>query len=201
MRSKVLVRISFSFVVMLTLSACMTRFAVLPPPLVAAPTGSAAQTTLGVAPTLDKRAEQEVGMIGALRIAVGGDLTNYIDGALKKRLNELGFNAVAAPDPQSLGTAKLEYVFNGKVVQVTIESVTMGTFDAILAPADTAVTLRSKVFDRDGHELFSKTQVGQHSERVGISVSGQTEGTILATATDKALDQLIADQTFKDAVR
>jgi hypothetical protein len=112
-----------------------------------------------------------------------------------------GFNAVTAPDPASLGSTKLEYVFNGKIVQVSIESVSLGTFDAIMAPAESAASLRCRVFDRDGRELYVRNHTGQASDWLGITVSGEKEGAVVANAAASALNALVSDSAFLESIR
>lgn len=185
----------------LSLSGCMTQIAPLPSPSPITAIVSQTAPILGVASVKDNRQEQEVGMVGALSIAVGNDLVSYTDTVLKQHLAQLGFRVVSAPDPIALKGVNLEYVFNGKVVLVTIQDVSFGAIDALLDTGDAAITLHALVFDRNGQEIYSASHVGEHSEWIGFSFMGKTEGRIIAAAVDDAIKKLTENQSFRDAIR
>ena len=126
-------------------TGCMTQYAQFPAgpelPGVGARAGS---PLIGMSPVNDDRVDDHAGTVGALKIAVGPDMVSYVDQAFRRGLMDAGFAVVAAPNPAELGGVELENLFNGKVVSVSVESVSISTADAAMYPADCTVGLLAR---------------------------------------------------------
>ena len=108
---------------------------------------------------------------------------------------------ISAPDPEELGGTSLESVFNGRVVVVIIKSASLSSADAILDPADSAVMLLARVYAPNGQVIYAENHSGQHTKRIGFSGTGKKEGKILATAARAAVDSLMSDRRFLEAIQ
>ena len=185
-------------IAMLAISGCMTVEAVVPEP---APVSVArGGSPIGLAQVRDARSSSAAGTAGAVNFTVGKGIDDYLRSGMARRLANLNFAVLDAPDPTQLSDRSVIEV-KGKVILLTMESAEASTFDAIMAQSNAEVRFAIEVYDPSGNAIFRQHYRGTDQERLGVfSNPMKAQGRILAAATDQGLDQVFQDGAFITAI-
>lgn len=181
-------------------TGCVTKQVKMPLDQEASSRSMQSGIVIGVS-TSDARATETLGRIGLAIPSVGSELENYIQSTAKSLLKRRGYAAVDAPDIASPSGVTLSHAFNGKIVSIAIESATLNTFDALLAPAKTTINLNTRVYSDNGNVLHEQRCQGNGSGHIGLSVSGESEGKALASAVRVALGECLNNSEFRKAIK
>jgi len=155
---------------------------------------------VGVAQVRDDRKSTVAGKVGNATINTSVDVDVYLEDSVKRGLAQKGLAAVDAPEPSVSATS----VFKGKIVLVTLQSLSIGTADAILFPANTTAAIAIQVYDANGKVIYGQAFSGTASGRIGLhSESGYEEaiGALMSSAMDQAVTSAMADTKLSQAVR
>jgi len=155
---------------------------------------------VGVAQVRDDRKSTVAGKVGNATINTSVDVDVYLEDSVKRGLAQKGLAAVDAPEPSVSATS----VFKGKIVLVTLQSLSIGTADAILFPANTTAAIAIQVYDANGKVIYGQAFSGTASGRIGLhSESGYEEatGALMSAAMDQAVTSAMGDPRLSQAVR
>lgn len=159
-------------------------------------------TKIGVARVENWRASLIACRVGRAHLQVGSGLADYIERRFRNQLTYQGFDAVEAPDPTQT-SVNLPY----KIVVVTLQSVTFGYSPSIPWPenpgAETSVNIAVRVYAASARkEIYSGSFSGSNKEGWGVTSSvGSRVGSVIAVATNHAIDAAFADTSFKQALK
>ena len=148
---------------------------------------------IGLAPVLEGRTDTMLGKIGLAQIVAGPELTNYLYQSLSAALAQNGFAPQNAPDPGKASTVG----FSAKIVQATLQSATLGTFDAIMAPAQISLSVAIRAYDPAGKVLYSQTYQGESKGYIGMHSQAGYEtrtGEVLSQAVNQVVGIAMSDQ-------
>ena len=149
---------------------------------------------VGIAAVQDARSSAELGHIGLASVTAGSELTDYLHDSLRAALIQKGFSAESAPEPGNASAAG----FNSAIVQVTLQTATLSSFDAIMAPAQINLVIAIEVY-RSGKGSYSQTYQSDIKGYIGMHSEAGYEtriGEVLSRAVDKVVSNAMADQGF-----
>ena len=161
-----------------------------PVPQAAAVAGA---TEVGLAAVRDTRSSTEVGNIGLASVVAGPELTNYLYQSLSAALIQKGFSVQNAPDPSKGSTSG----FADTIVQVTLQSASLRTFDAVMAPAQVTLAIAIQVYDRSGKVSYSQMYQSKTKGYIGMHSQAGYEtrtGEVLSQAVDQAVSNAMSNQ-------
>jgi hypothetical protein len=155
---------------------------------------------IGVAQVRDDRKSITAGKVGNATINTSVDVVVYLENSVKRGLTQKGLAAVDAPQPSASATS----VFKGKIVEVTLQSLSIGTADALLFPANTTAAIGVQVYDPNGKVIYGQGFSGTASSRIGVHTEGGYEeavGLLMSEAMDQAVTSAMGDPKLSEAVR
>ncbi|HLI81146.1 MAG TPA: hypothetical protein VKV03_14260 [Candidatus Binataceae bacterium] len=161
---------------------------------------AAGSPALGLATVRDTRTSTTLGKIGLATVVSGPELDDYLYHSLSAALVQKGFAVQNAPDPGTGSSAG----FNAKIVQVTVQSASLHTFDAIMAPAQVTLVIAIQVCDPTGKVLYSQTYQSDTKDYIGMHSQAGYEtrtGEVLSQAVTQAVNAAMADQQLLAALK
>jgi hypothetical protein len=155
---------------------------------------------IGLAAVRDIRTSTEVGTIGMASVVAGPELVDYLDHSLSASLVQKGFKVQNAPEPGKGSTSG----FTAKIVQVTLQSASLNTFDAVMAPAQITLAIAIQVYDPSGKVSYA--QAYQSDIKAYIGMHGQAgyetrTGEVLSQAVNQAVSNAMSDQQLLAALK
>jgi hypothetical protein len=152
---------------------------------------------IGLAPVRDARPDERSGRVGMLKLTAGPESKDYLQGSATRKLSELGYLVVAAPDPGSRdGTPRLA---TPRVVLLTLQ--TLSIDGEGLGPVQAAATLTASVYDGADTVVYSHTFRSLSNDVFGLTANPEAlAGKIMASALDQAVASVVADPRFLAAV-
>lgn len=148
---------------------------------------------IGVTQAADLRSSNKVGTVGLATFKIKSHITQLTSEHLMNHINKsLGFNVeqVASNDFRIVSG-----IVNSKIKEIKIFSV-----DAILQPVETKFILQIEVLNPNGESVFRDDFLGLHKETLGLSFTHEKEGRFIEAALINALDKLIENESFIDAL-
>jgi hypothetical protein len=148
---------------------------------------------VGLAPVRDARSGTELGTISLVSVAAGPELTNYLYQSFSAALVQKGFSVQSAPDPGKGSTSG----FTAKIVQVTLQSASLHTFDAVMAPAHITLAIAVQVYNTSSKVAFSQTYQTDTTAYIGAHSQAGYEtrtGEVLSQAVNQVVSIATSDQ-------
>lgn len=161
-----------------------------PAPEAAAATGA---PQVGLTAVRDARSSTELGKIGLASVVAGPELTNYLYHSFSAALVQRGYAVQSAPDPDKGSTSG----FTAKIVQITLQSASLHTFDAVMAPAHMTVNIAIQVYDHTNKVLYSQTYRSDVKGYIGMHSQAGYEtrtGEVLSQAVTEVVNAAMLDQ-------
>jgi hypothetical protein len=156
---------------------------------------------VGLAPVQDDRQNTKAGHVGGARITTGPDAIEYVSRSFTNKLHEKGFKVVKTPVPSNHAGPNEQPALGTVTVVPILQSASITSADAILFPAVIDVDLAAKVCDERGKVIYVGKAHGAHRTRLWLSSSKKKFGKLLATAMDQALDEIVRDPKFDQALK
>jgi len=153
---------------------------------------------VGLARVHDDRGSATAGKVGAATINTSTDIDDYLYASMKNGLVQKGLSVVDAPSPGSAGAQ----AFKGKIVVVSLQSVSIGTPDALLFPANATAAIAVQVFDQQPKVIYAQTFSGTMNGTLGVHTQSGYEdetGKMIAAALDQAVNS--RDQGLSTAAK
>lgn len=155
-------------------------------------------SVVGLAPVKDKRVNNEAGSVGGLKIIVGSDLGNYIEGEFKARLAAKGYKVNIGSEFVNKEQAPVDGV---RYIEVDLLNTTIYTFDSLLAPAKAKINIEVRVYGPNGEVAFENRYGGEDSRWLGImGGSGKPLGETIVGATIPTIEKVFLDEGFLAAI-
>lgn len=192
--------------VAMLLSGCATAMATLPqgPDIYSfAPRSDAA--TVVVARPADARADKKrLGSISALRLKMDADPSQFLGNELVAALYEQQVNGVmgrvsSIDSPESFAQAATEHGAQG-VLAVTIESISVESFDALMDPPTAKVTLGGILYDSQGNVVERDSVTGQVQRRINTFAAERSTGQLVGEALHDAAQRLVSREPLASAI-
>ena len=180
-------RASLFVIVCLALTGCATA-QIAQGPSIATLKMRDGRPLVAVAMVKDARGKTNVGTIGAAGIAVPETVKNTVHNYLVNTLYD-NFAVNAKGSEEAAGTEKL--------VSSQIDSISIYSFDAIMQPVDTEISLKLSVLDVQGKSVYEQSYRGMYQERIGISLVESKTGQLVEEAIRNLMAQIAGDDRLK----
>ena len=134
------------------------------PPVPVRSTAQVSLPQLLISPVKDARSNHKLGAIGLAGLEADASLADYIQAQIVNGLAQQGYVVISST---AATPAK-----NMHRVAVTLQVAHVGSFDAILQPAQGDVTIATEVYSIEDTALFAQSYSGTYRKTLGLR--GQT---------------------------
>lgn len=189
------------------LSGCATAVATLPQgPDVYSFSPSSKAITVVVARPSDERADKKrLGSISALQLKMDEDPSQLVGRELVVALYDQEMNGVlgnvsAGDSPESFARAAAEYGARG-VLAVSIQSISVESFDALMDPPTAKVVLGGTLYDSQGKVLERDSVAGQVQRRINTFAAPAATGQLVGEAIHDAVQHISSRGAISSALQ
>ena len=157
-----------------------------------------------VARPVDQRTDKKrVGTIGGLGLNLKDDPSELVAREVVSALHERGFNGtighVASDNPAAFSQAGSQTLARG-VLALSVESISVKSFDALMDPPTASVTLKGTLHDGQGVVVSGTTVTGSVQHRIGFMVE-QAAAELIAEAIHDAAQRLVAQEPLAGSLK
>lgn len=161
--------------------------------------------TILVAQPLDQRADkQRLGGIGALGLSMKADPSELVAKEVVAALYEQGVNGtlghVSSDAPASFPQAAQQANAQG-VLALTIQSISIKSFDAVMDPPTAEVSLQATLYDPQGSVVETESVTGHVQRRVNTFAAERATGELVGEAAHDAAQRLTTRASFSEALK
>lgn len=161
--------------------------------------------TVLVARAVDQRADkQKLGKIGALSLSMKADPAELVGKEVVAALYEQGINGrlepISSDQPDGFAAAA-ERVNAAGVLALSIQSISIQSFDALMDPPTAELVLQANLYDRQGNLVESESATGHIQKRINTFATEKTAGQLVGEAAHDAAQRLIGRGALATALR
>lgn len=158
-----------------------------------------------VARATDQRADkQKLGKIGALSLSMKADPAELVGKEVVTALYEQGFNGRLEPissDQMDGFAAAAQRVNAAGVLALSIQSISIQSFDAIMDPPTAELVLQATLYDRQGNLVGSSSVTGHIQKRINTFATEKNAGQLVGETARDAAQRLVGRGGMADTLQ
>lgn len=157
-----------------------------------------------VAHPVDERSDrQRLGTISALGVVLKEEPSDLVAREVVMALHTQGINAtlghLSSHQPEAFAGIAQQSSADG-ILALSLQSLSVSSFDALLDPPTATVTLRATLYDSQGAIAETTSVTGQVQRRVNTFAAERAIGELVGEAVHDAAQRLVRQGSLTDAV-
>ncbi len=161
--------------------------------------------TIVVARAVDQRIDkQKLGNISALSLSMKADPVELVGKEIVAALYEQGVNGrlepVSSDNPDTFAEAARRVNADG-VLALSIQSISVKSFDALMDPPTCELVLQATLYDRQGKLAQSASETGHVRRRINSFATEKSVGELVGEAAHDAAQRLVSRGSMAEALK